>query len=269
MSLPATKPPMERDLLAHAIESDCTYFEMAAELAQLDGATMAWMPGLTRSPAAAVIHRVDANAIASGGAGWVARAEAAMADVGAGLSRVYLEAPHERADAVLRNAGYIARDELVFLDSLPDPEIPIALRPVESAPDWAEKLRFHGAADETPDGHGNLAADWVELERRKCRAGMETFLAELGGEVVGTVGAIWCGNFVRAKNLIVARGRRRRGIGRAIIGSLAALGRERGVPDQCFVAVRGEQGELLYRSIGMAMIGYQVEWSRRITGGSR
>ena len=269
MSLPATKPPVERDLLASAIESDCTYFEMGADVRLLDGATMAWMPGLTRSPAAAVIHRVDAEAIARGGAGWIARAEAALAEIGARLSRVYLEAPHERAGAALRSAGYVAREELVFLDSLPDPEVRIVLRPVESPSDWAEKLRFHAAADETPDGHGNLAADWVELERRKCGAGMETYLAELDGEVMGAVGAIWCGGFVRAKNLIVAPERRRRGMARAIIGSLAALGRTRGVTSQCFVAVRGEQGELLYRSVGMAMIGFQVEWSRPIADEGR
>jgi ribosomal protein S18 acetylase RimI-like enzyme len=261
--------PRRRDLLSRAIESDSTYFEMGAERQQLDGATMAWMPGLTRSPAAAVIHRVDPEAVASGGARWVAKAEAAMAEAGASLCRVYLETRHVRAEAALKSAGYAAREELVFLDSLPDPEIQLALRPVESSSDWAEKLRFHQEADETPDGHGNLAGDWVELERRKCLAGMETYLAELDGRVVATVGAIWCGDFVRAKNLVVASDRRRHGIGRAIVGSLAMLGRERGIADQCFVAVRGERGESLYRSVGMDMIGYQVEWSKPISAGAR
>ena len=264
MTQPLSQARTDGSLLARAIESDRQYFEMGAELTPIDGATLAWMPGLTRSPAAAVIHRVDPEAIADGGTSWSANAEAAMTGVGARLCRIYLDSRHDRADEVLRGEGYIARDELFFFDSLPDLEIPLALRPVASGLDWAEKLRFHEATDGTPDGHGNLAADWVELERRKCGDGMETFLAELDGETIGAIGAIWCGDFVRAKNLIVAERHRRRGIGRAIIGSLAALGRRRGVPDQCFVAVSGEQGERLYRSAGMAKIGFQVEWSKPI-----
>src|SRR5262245_33324344 len=100
--------------LARAIETDRAYFEMGAEVSDLDGAILAWMPGLTRSPAAAVIHRVDPAAIAAGGEGWVSQAERKMADVGAALARIYLDQPHEGAEQVLRQAGFIDRDELVF-----------------------------------------------------------------------------------------------------------------------------------------------------------
>jgi len=251
-------------MLGGAIESDCTYFEMGAELKHLDGATMAWMPGLTGSAGAAVIHRVDHDAIAEGGAAWIANAESAMAGVGAKLCRIYLSDRHELADEHLASAGYVARDELIFLDSVADPSLNVRLQPVRSEAEWAMKLKFHGAADQTPDGHGNIAGDWVELERRKCRSGMEAYLAHLDGEVVGAVGAIWCEGFARAKNLVVTPDRRRRGIGRAMLGGIAALGRTRGVSEQCVLAVRGEQGELLYRAMGMAMIGLQVEWSKRI-----
>jgi GNAT superfamily N-acetyltransferase len=269
MNLPLTDAPPEAELLARAIESDCSYFEMEAEIARLDGATLAWMPGLTRSPGAAVVHRVDPAAVAAGGSEWIAACETAMAGVGSSLCRIYLETRHDRADAILSGAGYVARDELVFIDAVPDPSIDVTLRRVESAADWADKLLFHQAANETADGHGNLAADWVELERRKCRAGMRAYLAELDGEVVGAVGAIWCDGFVRTKNLVVAPRRRRRGIARAILGRIAALGRARGLPRQCVLAVRGEQGELLYRSLGMPMIGFQVEWSRPLADGAR
>ena len=262
MSLPLPCGPTRAALLAQAIESDRTYFELAAEVGRLAGATLAGVPGLAHSPAGAVVHRVDPDAIADGGAAWIGMAETAMAGIGAGLYRIYLDGPDERADAVLRAAGYVARDELVFLDCLPNPSLDVMLRPVASGIDWAAKLHFHEAADRTPDGHGNGTADWVELERRKCRAGMNAYLAELDGEVVGAVGAIWCGDFVRTKNLLVAPGSRRRGIARAMIGRLAVLGRQRGVSKQCFLAVGGEQGEQLYRSMGMAMIGMQVEWSK-------
>ncbi len=256
-------------LLTRAIESDWTYFEMGSELRQLDGATMAWMPGLTGSPGAAVIYRVNPDAIVDSGARWIEGAETAMAEMGANLCRVYLDSRHERADKVLSDAGYIARDELVFLDSVFDPSMDLKLRRIQSDADWTEKLRFHEAADRTPDGHANVAADWVELEQRKCRAGMEAYLAELESEVVGAVGAIWCDGFVRTKNLVVAPDRRRRGIGRAMLGGIAAQGRARGLSEQCVLAVRGEQGELLYRATGMAMIGFQVEWSKPIADAAR
>ncbi|HET9336897.1 MAG TPA: GNAT family N-acetyltransferase [Sphingomicrobium sp.] len=269
MSLPLANPSVERDLLARGIESDCTYFEMGAQLEQLEGATVAWMPGLTRSPAAAVVHRVDPEAIASGGAGWIASAEAAMANVGAALCRIYLDGRHKLADDMLRNAGYAARDELIFVDALPESSINLTLCPVATDADWAEKLSFHKAAGGTPDGHGNGPADWVELERRKCSAGMEAFLARLDGEVVGAVGAIWCDKFVRTKNLVVHPDHRGRGVAQAMLGGITALGRRRGTPEQCVVAVKGEKGELLYRRLQMPMIGYQVEWSKPIAGGAR
>jgi len=269
MTTPLIRAPLEHSMLARAIESDRTYFEMGSELEQLGGATLAWMPGLTGSPGATVIYRVDPDAIADGGAQWVERAETAMADLGANLCRIYLDRRHERADDVLIRAGYVARDELVFMDSVPVPSIDLTLRPVESDTDWTKKLLFHEAADQTPDGHDNVAADWVELERRKCRDGMEAYLAELDGEVVGAVGAIWCGGFVRTKNLLVAPNRRRRGIGRGMLGGIAALSHQRGVSEQCVLAVSGEQGELLYRAVGMAMIGFQVEWSKPIAGAAR
>jgi GNAT superfamily N-acetyltransferase len=266
MSLQLAPAPQDRLPLARAIESDAVYFEMGAELKQLGGATMAWMPGLTSSPAAAVIHRVDPEALADGGGPWIARAEAAMGDVGAILCRIYLDDRHQGAEAALLSAGYAAREELVFVDALPDPSLNLALRPITRQDDWAEKLRFHQSADRTPDGHGNQAEAWVELERRKCQAGMAAYLAELDGEVVGAVGAIWREGFARTKNIVVAPSRRRRGIARAMLGSIAALGRERGVSEQCVLAVRGEQGELLYRALGMTMIGSQFEWSKPIVG---
>lgn len=264
MSLQPARAPLAQPLLARAIESDRAYFEMGSELQQLDGATMAWMPGLSASPGATVIYRVDADAVGDGGSAWVAAAEKAMADKGAKLCRIYLDDRHGRADDILGSAGYVARDELVFVDSVPAAAIGLTLRRVESDTDWARKLRFHQSADRTPDGHDNAAADWVELERRKCRAGMEAYLAELDGEVVGAVGAIRCDGFVRTKNLVVAPDRRRRGVGRAMLGAIDALARGRGLSQQCVLAVKGEEGELLYRAVGMTMIGFQVEWSKPI-----
>lgn len=248
--------------LARAVETDRIYFEMGAELELLDGATLAWMPGLTGSPAAAVIQRVDPEAVARGGESWTSDAERAFARTGARLVRIYLDGRHDGADEVLRRAGYVDRDELVFVHRLPDPPPGLRLRPVASDGDWQAKRRFHEAVDETPDGHGNRAADWVELERRKCLAGMDVFLAEQDGEIVGAVGAVWGDRVVRAKNVVVHPGHRRRTIGKAMLCHIAAVGRARGVSEQCVMAVKGEAGELLYRAAGMEMVGAQVEWSK-------
>lgn len=269
MSMPLTRAQADQPLLRRAIDSDCAYFEMGAERRQLDGATLAWMPGLTSSPAAAVIHRVDADALAAGGAAWIVAAERAMAGVGGAMTRIYLEERGGRAEQLLKDASFVSREELVFIGSVPESAVALRLRPVISDSDWADKLRFHQAADGTPDGHGNRATEWVELERRKCGAGMEAYLAELDGDVVGAIGALWCDGFVRAKNLVVDPDRRRRGVGRAILACLAELGRQRGLSQQCFLAVRGEHGELLYRSVGLAMIGSQVEWSKPTKGGAQ
>lgn len=257
---------VEASRLARAVETDRIYFELGAELEQLDGATLAWMPGLTSSPAAAVIHRVDPEAIALGGQKWFEQAERAYAGTGASLARIYLDERHAAADDVLRQAGYVDRDELVFVHNLPDPPTDLTLRPVVGEEDWDRKLQFHQSVDETPDGHSNRAADWVELERRKCAAGMDAYLAMRGGEIVGAVGAIWGEEIVRTKNLVVHPGHRRQTVGMAMLCHIAALGRARGVSEQCLMAVREESGELLYRAAGMQMVGFQVEWSKQLGG---
>ena len=255
-----------RSVLARTVETDRIYFEQCAALRQLAGAILAWMPGLTASPAAAVIHRVDPDAIADGGEAWIAHAEAAMAETGAVLTRVYLDGRHPGADEVLRRCGYADRDELAFVGNLPDPPAGMMLRSVTTELDWQAKLQFHEAVDETPDGHGNRAADWVELERRKCTAGMEVYLAELDGTIAGAIGAVWGDSIVRTKNIVVHPAHRRRTIGKAMLCHIAAIGRARGVSEQCVMAVRGEPGELLYRAAGMQMVGFQVEWSKPLAG---
>lgn len=262
----AIQPPqaMRSTTFARAIETDRTYFEMDAETRTLPGAVMAWMPIVSALPAAAVVHRVDPATAAQAGAAWIEDAERALAEVGATLSRIYLDAPDETLGAMLRHAGYVERDELVFVGSLAPPSIDIALRPVISDAEWAQKLEFHREARITPDGHDNDPADWVTLERRKCSDGMEAFLAEIDGKPVGAICAVWGDGLLRLKNFLVHPAHRRRAIGQAMVGKLAGLGRARGISEQCVLAVRGEVGELFYRALGLQPIGAQVEWSKRI-----
>lgn len=254
----------EATALARAIETDRVYFEQAAELRQLDGATLAWMPGLTSSPAASVIHRVDAEAIATAGAAWASEADGAFTAIGARLARIYLDERHAGADEVLRRAGYVDREELVFVANLPDPAAGFALRPVRSDADWERKLDFHRAVEDSPDGHDNRPEDLVAVERRKCGHGMEAFLAESQGEVLGAICFIRGNRMMRVKNVVVHHAHRRRLVASSMLAHVAAMGRAEGIFEQCTFAVKGEIGELVYRAAGMGVVGAQVEWSKRI-----
>lgn len=247
-----------------AVETDRIYFELAAKIERLPGATLAWMPGLAASPAGAVIHRVQPAVIAALGETWIIEAERALTDVGAGMARIYLDARGGPADGLMRRAGYADRDELVFVHSLREAAPGLILRPVESDEDWDHKLRFHAATQETPDGHNHRPSEWVALERRKCAEGMEAYLAEIDGVEVGAIGAVWGEGLLRMKNIVVHPAYRRRSIGRGMLAQLATIGRERGISEQCVLAVRGDGGEMLYRAAGMQVVGTQVEWSKQL-----
>jgi len=259
-----SSPIARPTLLAEAIETDRAYFEMGASVRTLPGAVLAWMPGFSASPAAAVIHRVNPVEVAGAETGWVGQVEEALMEVGASFARIYLDAPDKAVGELLRNAGYVDRDELIFTGSIPLPSTELKLRPVISEADWARKLAFHREAEITPDGHHNDPSDWVALEKRKCASGMEAFLAEIDREPVGAIGAIWRDGLLRLKNIVVHPARRRRAVGQAMLARLSELGRARGVFEQCVLAVRGEVGEYFYRAIGLQPIGVQVEWSKRL-----
>lgn len=247
--------------LDRAIETERHYFEMGARIEQLDGAILAWVPGLAACPAGAVIHRANAEMIAHRGAPWIAEAERALSNAGVALARIYLDS-RGPADELLRRAGYIDREELVFAHSLEDGGSELTLRPVLTPDDWQRKLELHQAGDISPDGHHVPAAEWVALERRKCDDGMEAYLAEAGGEIVGAIGAIRGDGILRMKNILIHPAHRRQGLARAMLHRLAAIGREQGISEQCVFAVRGDAGEQLYRSSGMQLVGAQVEWSK-------
>ena len=263
---PAGKSFDPRSPFARAIETDRIYFELGATIEALPGATFAWMPGLVGAPAGTVVHRVDAAVIETLGQAWLGDVEARLGQVEANLARIYLESRNGRADELLRGTGYTDRDELVFHHMLPDPPPGLTLRSVTSEEDWARKLLLHKAAATSPDGHRHRASDWVALERRKGEHGMESFLAEIDGETVGAIGAVWGDGLLRMKNIVVHPAHRRRSVGKMMLLNIAALGRARGVFEQCILAVRGEPGELLYRSAGMSVVGVQVEWSKPLKG---
>jgi GNAT superfamily N-acetyltransferase len=249
-------------LIERVIETDRAYFELGAQTRQIPGATLAWIPGLSGAAAGAVVHRVDVDRAVAGGQQWLAEAEWALADVGAKLARIYLDGRATASDAMLRRAGYTDRDEIAFVRDFPEPSSLLSLSPVGSDADWERKIALHELCDGSPDGHCTAARDWVALERAKCAHGMEMFIAESDGQVVGTAGLIAGQGVARLKNLVVHPGRRRRRFGESILAHVAAIGRARGLPTLGLFAVAGEPGELLYRAVGMRNAGIQVEWSK-------
>jgi ribosomal protein S18 acetylase RimI-like enzyme len=262
--MPPESSSVSPSLLARAIDTDCSYFELGARIEKLPGATLAWMPGLAATPAGAVIQRTDPTTIGAMGASWLAQAEQALADIGASTARIYFDRRDDAAEALLRGAGYAEREELVFTHSLAAPEPGLALARVESEADWDRKLDLHRFISTPPDGHPGSALDWVMLERRKCEAGMEAFLVERDGETVGAIGAIRGDGIFRLKNIVVHPAHRRQSVGLRMLGHLALVGRECGISEQCVFAVRGEIGELLYRAAGMRVAGSVIEWSKSL-----
>lgn len=256
---------MTQSLFERAADTDVAYFGMAAEIEQLPGAVLAWMPGLTSLAAGAVVQRVDSDAAARMGVRWVPEIESALEKVGAPLARVYLD-EGSPASGLLRQAGYAMRPELVFAHAMDAVPGEVELRLVDSDEAWDLKKRLHEEADRTPDGHPSAASDWVELERRKAAHGLQNYLAMLDGEVVGAIGAIRGDRILRFKNILIHPDHRRRGLGRAMLTALAALERESGILEQAVFAVRGNAGERLYRACGMRVAGTVVEWSKPLRG---
>ena len=249
-------------LIDRVIGTDRAYFELGARTRRIAGAMLAWMPGLAGCPAGAVVYRVDPDEVAAHGGHWVADIEAALAEVGARLARIYVDRRGTLVDELLRRAGFADRDEIAFVHEFPEPTSGLTLTPVRSDADWQRKLDLHAAAEGPPDGHFIDASAYVKLERVKCAHGMEMFLAECGGAVVATAGLIAGDGVARIKNIVVHPDHRRQRIGASLLANIAAIGRARGLPNLCLFALAGQTGERLYRALGMSIAGTQVEWSK-------
>ncbi len=260
----AGRPVPGPDLLGRALDTERIYFEIGARLEDLAGAVLAWTPAFVAAPAASVIHRLEHDAIAARGPAWLAEAESRLAERGIRLARIYLMARHAALERLLANAGYACREELVFADNLPDPPSRLTFRPVLTEQDWARKRAFHEDVPESPDGHRNHAAAMTGLERHKCAHGMHAFLGEIDDVTVGAVSAVWGDAIVRIKNVVVHPAYRRHSIATELLSHVAALGRTRGIKQQCLVALAGGAGEKLYRTLGMHQAGSCFEWSRRL-----
>ena len=244
------------------VESDQLYFELGAETQMLAGAQLAWMNGLTHLPAGAVIQRISSVADMDGQK--VMDWEEQLRALGAPLGRLYLDDDHPSADALLRASGYERRTETTYCGTVAGNErTSLRILPVTSPELWQRKLRLHESSPELPDSHPAAAADWVDLERRKCATGtMAAFVAEYEGEVVGTFATIAGANLYRLKNLVIHPAWRRRGLAVDIIRWCSAASLSDGRSGICTLAVKGGAGDSLYRGAGLTPVGHRTEWTR-------
>jgi GNAT superfamily N-acetyltransferase len=249
--------------LSDAVDSDRLYFSLAATVEPLAGAELAWMPGLAHSSASVVVQRISPYGVSSGGPAFLERIERRLSGMGTPVARLYLDQSCPAADAILVQAGYQARHELIFAGELRDARCDgLALRPVTSESDWHRKRDFHEETGERPDGHESTDSDWVEMERRKCAAGgMLAFSAEIGGRMVGVCNALASPQLIRLKNIAVHPEHRRQGIGSRMLALVADAVSPARLP-VCIYAVADEAGEFLYRAIGLVELGRVVEWSK-------
>jgi GNAT superfamily N-acetyltransferase len=247
------------------LQSDQRYFEIAADVVELEGAVVASMAGLEALAGACVVQRVEPRSITAGSDEWVGATTDHLRSIGCSVARIYLMEPDSGLDDALARAGFVKRLEIGYaaVGVVTAGRADVGLRAVAGELDWEAKRKVHAGSQTAADGHDSPADDWVELERRKCATGeMRAFLVEVDGEVCGAVATIDVPGVVRAKNLFVHATRRREGIGAGVIRALSGTAAGEGKAAVGIFGVPGNAGDALYRRLGMDPVVSQFEWSR-------
>ena len=265
---------MNRGLLGRALlESDRRYFELGAEVETLEGAQIAWMPGMVALPAACVVHRVRPEAIGERTRRWVDDVSHRTSDLGCTTARVYLDGPAPVLEEALAAAGYRRRVEVGYVAEGDVPPHPrrvrsdIELRALVDDDGWEAKRKVHAGSEVAADGHAIDSDDWVAFERRKCdTGGMKAFLVEVSGEACGCVATLEGDDLLRAKNLFVRADRRREGIAAEVVRVLANRAVRLGLPATGTFGIDGRPGDAVYRHLGMTPVVAQIEWSLVLAG---
>ncbi|MDQ4134136.1 MAG: GNAT family N-acetyltransferase [Actinomycetota bacterium] len=259
---------MTTDPIAAALlESDRMYFELGARVEPLDGAVLAWVPGMQRAPAACVVQRVadGLGPIAAEPRQWVTEVTERLTTMGCSVARVYVDSPAPDLEVALAEAGFRRRVEIgyVWPGHLPGGRADVSLRPILTEADWAAKVALHAGEQEAVDGHALSAESWVELERAKCDGGqMQAYLIEVEGDVCGAIAGIRVDGLLRAKNVFVRADRRREGIGSEAMSRMTGEAVAEGRRATGIFGVEGKPGNALYRNLGMTPKVERIEWSR-------
>ncbi len=249
---------------AALLESDCRYFELGADVVELDGAAIASVAGLEHIPGACVVQRVEARRITLGYQAWVRATTDCLRRIGCLTARIYLVGPEAGLEDALATVGFEKRLEVGYVSAgvLATGRTDVVLRPVDGELGWEVKRKLHAGSDTAADGHRARSEDWVELERRKCATrDMRAFLVEVGGDVCGAVATLDLPRVMRAKNLFVHPDRRREGIAAGVVRALSRRAAELGAEAVGLFGVPGNPADAVYRRLGMEPVVSQFEWS--------
>ncbi len=168
MSAPVALPAPDPG--ATLLESDAVYFEAAARVEPVQGATIAVLPGLETLASGAVVQRVDTGRASQEPVAWLDAVRRRLRGLGVMRVRLYLHdepAPLVRA---LVARGFRRNVEVGLVGAAGGRASggpSVELQPVRDAAGWAEKVVLHQACAETPDGHASDPSAYVEMERRR------------------------------------------------------------------------------------------------------
>lgn len=255
------------------IASDRDYFAAGAILRPVPGGRLALMPGARHAQAGAVLLLDDPRPALCDARGWHDTLARACAAAGVERIRFYTAAADDDLARALAGAGFrrstevaMAAPAAAIAAGKPPDARQWTFRAVTSALLWRAKRALHERTPERPDGKAIDAAAWALLEQGKVDAGyMSAWLIESRGTPVGSFGLSRSGELARFKNIFVVPEERGRGAAsaavrwvarRALDQQLAAIG--------CFV-LPGENGERLYRRLGLVAVGRQWEWTSAVS----
>ena len=253
------------------LDSDRTYFEFAANIEHIDQSQLSWMPGAANTPAGCTCQRIGPE-LAHSDPGrlqaWLNQIETRFWELGNPSVRIYLH-EHSPLSEFLQASNYSVREEIGFglFERAGPADNLLQVVEVDSDDLWEQKLQLHSRSPQFPDDHDYDPRVWTQLERSKCQTGeLKCYLIQTGEAVRGAIGMMEIDGLIRLKNLVLASEHRRIGIAAATITKIAAM--KLGSQDNRWIGafgIEGGRGEKLYRSLGMATVCRQFEWTKELS----
>lgn len=249
--------------------SEYNYFETGSVIEQIQGCTLAWLPGVESLAAGSVIHRLQERNIDTAPEAWLAIVENRLTALGFERVRIYQRCQAENLERTLRQYDYQPSVEVALVakayNSSLEKAVSIQLRAIESKQDWQARLALQKTLKQGPDGYQSPARLWVDMERLKSDLGyMEPYLVYKKGKVCGAVSIAPTGNILRLKNLLVAPEFRRQGIGREIALSLRTVAYQRSFAAVACFAIDSAPSLMMYQQAGFTPISQQIEWVKSL-----
>ena len=139
------------------------------------------------------------------------------------------------------------------------------IKPIRTEEGWSCKRDIHRECSAPADGKQVPADTWSEFERMKAETGyMEPYLLLRSGEPAAVFSIAPMERGLRIKNIVVRPGCRRIGAATAIVVHAAIKAGERGLDGVGLLAVRGGNGERVYKKMNMIDVGSQYEFCREL-----